>query len=63
MKRGPYLIAIPVALSDARRLVADAELAAAAPASLRHLAWAILTTASGRATRQARPANQDGGPY
>lgn len=63
MTRLPHLPVTPAALMDARALIANPDQAAAAPVSLRRLAWAVCTTAhGGRTAQRHRPANSTGGP-
>lgn len=52
--RSTLLPVTPAVLSDARALVSEAELAAAAPVTLRRLAWAVLISSRGGAMRQRR---------
>lgn len=59
--RFPLLSVTPAVLSDARALVAQAELAAVAPENLRRLAWAVLISSRGGAMRQRRMTCKGGG--
>lgn len=57
----PSLIVTPRAVSDARTIIANAELAAVAPESLRRLAFMVAASAHGVIQRQRhRPANTPG---
>ncbi|GEK71438.1 hypothetical protein [Paracoccus denitrificans] len=57
----PSLIVTPRAVSDARTIIANAELADAAPESLRRLACMVVASAHGVMQRQRhRPANLRG---
>lgn len=51
----------PTALSDARALVSQPDLARGASASLMRLAWLVVGTAHGRPIAQCRCANPDQG--
>lgn len=53
--RLPLVVPVtPAALADARALIADADTAAAAPESLRRLAWRVYASSLGRTIPQRR---------